>query len=99
MPVVLINPFSVPKGMEDEFLKTWNETAEVMKNKPGFINTKLHRSLDPDARFQFVNVALWESTEAYHAAFSDYEPKEKQLLIEANPALYQVEVEYSKEIQ
>ena len=50
-PVVLINSFSVPKGMEDEFIRTWNETAEFMKNALGFIHAKLHRSFDPDARF------------------------------------------------
>jgi len=94
-PVVLINVFAVPEGKEDEFLKAWHATAEGMKNQPGFISTKLHRSLKPDARFEFINVALWESSEAYLAATSHNEPREKQLSwLEANPALYTVEAEY-----
>lgn len=92
--VVLINPFSVPKGREEEFIKMWNETAERMKNEPGFIETKLHRSLDPDARFQFINIAHWESQEAWQAAVSKVRISEQHLPIEANPALYRVEVQY-----
>jgi len=95
-PVVLINPFSVPQGQEEEFIKTWKQTAQLMKNEPGFIDTKLHRSLDPDARFQFINIALWESAEAWRTAMAKHETKEKQMPIEANPALYRVEVQYQQ---
>ena len=93
-PVVLINVFSVPKGMEDEFIKMWNETAQEMKKQPGFIDTKLHRSLDENARFEFINVAHWESKEAWQAAMSNVVIKERQKSVEANPALYEVAVQY-----
>jgi heme-degrading monooxygenase HmoA len=99
-PVILINPFSIPKGREEEFLKMWNETAQLMKNQPGFIDTKLHRSLDPDARFQFINIAHWESAEAWQAAMSKVGPKALELAqqlpfeFENSPALYKVEVQY-----
>jgi heme-degrading monooxygenase HmoA len=94
-PVVLINVFSVPKGGEEEFIKMWTEALEFMKNEPGFIDAKLHRSLDPDARFQFINVAHWESPQAWKAAFSKPELQELGLLVpfEQNPALYRVEVQ------
>lgn len=99
-PVILINPFSVHKGGEEEFIKMWDEIAQFMKNQPGFIDTKLHRSLDPNARFQFINVAHWESAEAWQSAMSTVGPKaqglaeQMQFEFEHNPALYQVEVEY-----
>lgn len=93
-PVVLINSFSVPEGMEEQFLENWNKTAQQMKNQPGFIETKLHRSLDGKARFKFINVALWESPEAYQAGLSNVEIFEKQLPVEANPALYSVANQY-----
>ncbi|MBV8885567.1 MAG: antibiotic biosynthesis monooxygenase [Chroococcidiopsidaceae cyanobacterium CP_BM_RX_35] len=96
--VVLINVFVVPKGKEEEFISTWKETAQQMKNQPGFIDTKLHRSLDSDARFQFINVAHWESPESWQAAMAQVQPKESSgktsFKVEANPALYQVEVQY-----
>ncbi|MEH1943723.1 MAG: antibiotic biosynthesis monooxygenase [Nostoc sp.] len=69
-----------------------------MKNEPGFIETKLHRSLDPTSRFQFINIAKWSTQEAWQAAFSkrlaQQEIFEQQLPVEANPALYKVEVQY-----
>ncbi|MBW4599312.1 MAG: antibiotic biosynthesis monooxygenase [Calothrix sp. FI2-JRJ7] len=93
--VVLINVFTVPQGKEDEFIKIWNETGQFLKNASGFIDAKLHRSLDANARFQFINVAHWESVEAYEAAISEHQPKEKQVAwLEANPALYTVEAQY-----
>lgn len=92
--VVLINVFAVSSQMEEEFLKTWNQTCEHIRQASGFIDTTLHRSLDPNAKFQFINIAHWESAEAYHAAFAQYEPGEKHLPIEANPALYTVEIAY-----
>ncbi|MCC5647357.1 antibiotic biosynthesis monooxygenase [Nostoc sp. CHAB 5824] len=98
--VVLINPFSIPKGREEEFLKMWNEVAQYMKDQPGFIDLKLHRSLDPDARFQFINIAHWQSAEAWQTAMSKVEPKVQELSqqlpfeVESSPALYRPEVEY-----
>lgn len=93
-PVVLINVFAVSPQMEAEFLKTWHETCEFMRTAPGFIDTTLHRSIDEDMRFRFVNLAHWESAEAYRAALIRHEPGEKHLPIEANPALYNIEVAY-----
>lgn len=94
-PVTLINVFAVPQGREAEFIQIWNKTGQSLKNASGFIDAKLHRSLDPNARFQFINVAHWESVDAYRAAISEHEPQEKHVSwLEANPALYIVEAEY-----
>ncbi|MBV9656190.1 MAG: antibiotic biosynthesis monooxygenase [Acetobacteraceae bacterium] len=94
MTVVLINPFEIPAGEEEAFLGFWRETAEQVKQQPGFIGTRLHRSLKPDARFRFVNVAIWESEEAYHGAFRRVEIREQQPGVRASPALYEVAAEY-----
>jgi heme-degrading monooxygenase HmoA len=56
--VVLINPFEVPAGQEEEFLPRWREAAEELRHAPGFVSTRLHESLDPQAKFRFVNVAI-----------------------------------------
>lgn len=68
MSVILINPFEVPEGKEEECLKMWDESAEFLKNQPGYINTKLHQSISDDAKFKFVNVAEWETPESFFAA-------------------------------
>ena len=60
MAVILLNPFEVPAGKEEEALKLWERAAEVMRKSPGFISTRLHRAISPDARFQLINMAEWE---------------------------------------
>jgi heme oxygenase (mycobilin-producing) len=64
---VLINPFEVPSSQE-EFLQAWGIAAEYMRKQPGFVSTRLHRALTPDARFGFVNIAEWESPAHFSAA-------------------------------
>ena len=92
--VTLINIFSVPKETEAEFIKSWHKTAEQMKQQPGFIDTKLHRNLAENGKYQYINVAHWESAEAFRTAQSNVEIFEKQLNIQAIPELYRVETEY-----
>lgn len=98
-PIVLINVFSVPPGKEEEFAKMWTEALELIKNEPGFIDANLHRSLDSNARFQFVNVAHWETQEAWQAAFDKLQLQEltKQIPFEQFPALYEVAVHFERE--
>ncbi len=68
MSVILINPFEVPEGKEEEALMFWEKAAEVMRNAPGFISTRLHRAISPNARFLLINMAEWESPEHFQAA-------------------------------
>lgn len=92
---VLINSFVVPHDREAEFLAAWNETANLLRQAPGFIDTTLHRSVDSQARFQFVNVAHWENVAAFQSAIAAHEPKERQLAwLEANPSLYAIKVQH-----
>jgi heme-degrading monooxygenase HmoA len=95
--VVLINVITVPQGKEEAFIQAWTEGAHLMTHEPGFIDTKLHRSLAPDARFQFINIAHWESVEAWQAAFAKHAPNAMLIRagMDATPALYKVVVEYS----
>ncbi|MEM7008463.1 MAG: antibiotic biosynthesis monooxygenase family protein [Thermodesulfobacteriota bacterium] len=71
--VILINPFEVPKGKEEECLQMWERGAEYLKKQPGYINTKLHQSMLPDSKFHFVNVAEWETPEAFFKAVQSEE--------------------------
>ncbi len=68
MSVILINPFEVPDGtVDEEFLRGWERAAEYMRQQPGFVSSRLHRALAPDARFRFINVAEWASPKDFHA--------------------------------
>ena len=67
---VLINVFEVPLDRDDEFLQGWQAARAFMQRQPGYVATRLHRSLDPTARFRFINVAEWETPAAFRAAVS-----------------------------
>ena len=92
--VVLINPFEVPKGSEEDALAYWERCAAVLRKQPGFISTRLHRAISPDARFAFINVAEWVSAEQFYAAVSLSEfqavAQEGVSKYPHFPALYQV---------
>jgi|SRR5215471_16015473 len=66
--IVLVNCFEVPTGRENEFFSLWQQVNTYMRNKQGYLGHKLHRSLAPDARFRFVNVAQWKSRADFDAA-------------------------------
>lgn len=94
-PVALINMFEVSNGMENEFVEWWKNCSEALKQEPGFIDARLHRNLRPDAHFQFINVAHWETEEA----FVEARTRNKDVLRanpawKGNPALYEVSVTY-----
>ena len=65
--VVLINVFEVQPGTE-EAVRYWEAARDFLSRQPGYVSTRLHRALRPDARFQLVNVAEWASAEAFQAA-------------------------------
>jgi heme oxygenase (mycobilin-producing) len=66
--VVLINTFTVPVEQIDATIAMWEIARDFLKTRPGYISTKLHRSLSPEAKYLLINVAQWESPEAYKAA-------------------------------
>jgi heme-degrading monooxygenase HmoA len=98
-PVTLINVFEVEPEKLESFLAAWRDRAELMSKRPGFRSLRLHRALSGDARFQVVNVAVWESAEALRAATEAQDWREKAISaaqdvgFTANPALYRVAFE------
>ena len=93
--VVLINPFEVPAGQEEEFLTRWREAAEHLRHAPGFVSTRLHESLDPQAKLRFFNVAEWESPQHFQAALRSeaFQQISRKMTFAASPALYRVVAE------
>src|SRR6476661_5847340 len=41
---VLIEPFEVPAGRDDEFLAAWETTHAILAGRPGYLGTRLHRA-------------------------------------------------------
>jgi len=94
MAVILINPFEVPDGREQEALAEWEASAEFLRKQPGYISTNLHQAIAPGAKFHFVNVAQWESPEAFQTAVMSPEFQELTKSTVENfphyPALYEL---------
>lgn len=97
MPVKLINPFVVPADKEEEFLQAWQETTEIFSANPGFIETHLHKNLGVgDGTFLYINVAIWESAEAWDSTHGSYKPREESIPgVEHHPGIFE-EVIYVK---
>ncbi len=90
--LVLINPLEVPESRDDEFIESWKAVRDFVSRRKGFVSTALHRSLNPKARFRFVNVALWETSEDFRAAIGSEEFRElrKDFPFRAYRELYEV---------
>jgi heme-degrading monooxygenase HmoA len=92
-PVVLINAFEVPADQAEQFIAAWEASRDFLQAQPGYIDTALHQALAPDADFQFVNVARWETAEAFGAAIRSPGFRESAVGLAGyrpHPALYQV---------
>jgi heme oxygenase (mycobilin-producing) len=89
-PVVLINAFEVPEGDDEAFLESWEQARAYLSTQDGYLATRLHRSLSPSADFRYVNVALWESAQAFQAATSTPAFTNAQLPYRFHASLYEV---------
>jgi heme oxygenase (mycobilin-producing) len=89
--VTLINIFEVPAGDEEEFIAAWEKTRNYLMTLPAHIETALHQSLH-DGEFRFVNIARWESEEAFNAAIGSegFRDSAVDLRWPMHPALYEV---------
>ncbi|HYA45418.1 MAG TPA: antibiotic biosynthesis monooxygenase family protein [Acidimicrobiales bacterium] len=88
--VVLINAFEVPEASDDAFLEAWERARAFLKTQEGYLSTRLHRSLSPGADFRFVNVALWQSAQAFQVAASKPEFREASVPFPFHASLYEV---------
>ena len=98
-PITLINVFEIDPAELESFLGEWRNRAEFMSRQPGFRSFRLHRAVSPDAAFQLVNVAEWDSTDALRAATAqpEFQASVRRSLDEhevtAHPGVYRVAVE------
>jgi heme oxygenase (mycobilin-producing) len=90
--VVLINAFEVPPEGDDAFLAAWEQTRVFLRGQPGYLATRLHRSLSPEADFRFVNIGHYASPQAFQTAVGQPGFREAAAAIQhrAHPGLYQV---------
>lgn len=98
--ITLINVFNVPADREEAFLENWKKTTEVFRQRKDFLETHLHRNIGVgNQTFQFINVAKWESAEAWRSNHDDYRPTEYDIPgVKAHPAIFQTVVNVYSEV-
>ncbi|MGH1365990.1 MAG: antibiotic biosynthesis monooxygenase family protein [Calditrichia bacterium] len=94
-PVVLINLFEVPAENEDGFVEGWKAAADYLREQEGFVSTALRQSIDPTARFQYINIAVWNSPKDFKTATSSeaFQPirlELKETKAQGTPSLFQI---------
>ncbi len=98
MAVTLINVFSVPKDKEAEFVQWWQDVKAQITKQEGFLSGTFHKSIKPDSRFNYINVAIWDNEtlywKAYEKSVTPMKAKLRQLGVEMTPALYHIAFEY-----
>ncbi len=91
--VTLINVFEVPEGQREVTIAAWEKARDFLATQPGYITTALHQNLQPDARFQLINIAQWSSPNEFQAAIKNMRQAGIYLKNEGlgiNPSLYKV---------
>ena len=88
--VTLINLFEVSPDQDERFIAGWEAARDQLSRRPGYLDTTLHRTINGDVDFRFVNVAHWASADAFQAAITDPAFRAAaRLPYPAHPALYQ----------
>ncbi|HEY6471056.1 MAG TPA: antibiotic biosynthesis monooxygenase family protein [Candidatus Dormibacteraeota bacterium] len=71
MSVRFINLFECPGGRDEQFVDLWQQVNAHMAAKPGYRSHRLHRALSDNARYRYINYAVWESTEDWQNAHDE----------------------------
>jgi heme-degrading monooxygenase HmoA len=89
--VILIDAFEVGPEDDERFQPGWDRARELLAERPGYLGTRLHRSLGP-ADCRFVNVARWSSPLAFSKAVEQPALQQAAAAVPfaSHPTLYQV---------
>jgi heme oxygenase (mycobilin-producing) len=89
-PVVLINAFEVPSTADESFLAGWERAHDFLLSQPGYRSSQLHKSVELGADFRYVNIAVWDSEDAFRAATSRPEFHELSTEYPFHSSVYEV---------
>jgi heme-degrading monooxygenase HmoA len=82
-PVTFVNIFEIPPGEVEQFISGRRDRAQLMSHAPGFRRAQLLRATSPDTHFQLINIAHWDSAEAWTAATATGEFRSKVAAVDA----------------
>lgn len=88
--VVSINAFQVPSSEDAAFLAGWERAHDFLLSQPGYRSSQLHRSTESGTDFRYVNVAVWDSEDAFRAATASPEFRQISPEYPFHSSVYQV---------
>ena len=94
-PATLMNCFEVPSDEDDAFLALWHQADELLRSRGAYATTRLHKSLIPQSRFRFINVAELPSVDVWRSVIQEPEfgaISAQMARFHPTPGLYAVEV-------
>ena len=94
MAVTLINVLTVPARKEDEFVKWWHDVKGMITTQPGFINGKIHRSINLDSNSTSFTWRFGRTRKYIGNSVTPMKTTLEQLGVKMVPALYHVAFEY-----
>jgi heme-degrading monooxygenase HmoA len=83
--VTFINVFEIDRDDLETFTSGWRRLAGIMASAPGFRGAQLHEALSGETRFQLVNVARWDSEQAWRDAAANPEMRAAAERLGADP--------------
>ena len=91
MAVTLLNVFIVPDDKEEEFFEDWRRTAAHFQGTEGFLECHFHKNTGVgNGTFKFINIAKWESADAWRIAHENYPPPEYGIPgVKGHPAIFE----------
>ncbi len=89
-PVTFINVFEIARAEVEAFKAAWRELAGIMASAPGFRHAQLHEAVSDETRFQLVNVAHWDSEQAWRDAAGNPEMQAAARRVGADPMVQRV---------
>lgn len=63
--ISVINSLEVPEGWEETAINIRNEYVRYFQDKSGFVGSTFYRSINPENKFNFVNIVVWDSKESF----------------------------------
>lgn len=84
--VTFINIFEIAREDVETFTAGWRELAAIMASAPGFRGAQLHEAVNDEARFQLVNIARWDSEQAWRDASTNPAMREAATRFGSDPS-------------
>ncbi len=69
--ISVINAIEVPPDHVDAAIRIRNDYVDYFRTKPGFVSSTFYRASNAQQEFQFINIIVWESEEAFQAVVNE----------------------------